>query len=150
MSARIIITADYHANASDVFRSALDFDELKKAMEGLATYEIVSGDESPAREGQTLISNVTLFGFMKTKNYAMHIERLDHDRLVLQSREHGGAIKQWDHRLSVTQIGEIARWTDDITIDAGLLTFGAARFGTYVYSYRHKKRSALTITTEIK
>jgi len=150
MTKRIIITAEYEADADKTFRAALDFQELIDVMKGIARYEPVSDNFDTFREGETYITNVTILGVLKTKNYTMFAERLDLDQRVLQSRERGGMIKHWDHHLSVEQDGPIARWTDDITIDAGLLTFGAARFGVYTYTRRHRRRQALKISSVLE
>ncbi|MDB2439444.1 hypothetical protein N9W89_12075, partial [Hellea sp.] len=93
---------------------------------------------------------ITTFKFFKTKNYTMFIELLDKDALVLQSREKGGAIKMWDHRLSMRQENETVIWTDDVTIAAGVITPIVARFGAYIYKKRHLHRQALNITTQIQ
>ena len=147
MPKRVVVTAKYKGDAPAIFRSALDFRELQDAMTGLAEYEGLP--EEPVREGETYTVDVTILGLLKTRNYQMHLERLDFENCVLQSREKGGVIKRWDHNLSLRQEGQFAIWTDDIIVDAGLQTFGAARFGLYVYRRRHKQRKALAITSSL-
>jgi len=119
---------------------------MTEAMSGIAHYEGLS--DLIAQEGETYKVDVTFYKIFKTRGYEMFIEHLDKEACVLQSREKGGAIKMWDHRLSVRQDGELVIWTDDVEIDAGLITPFAARFGAYLYQRRHKHRMALKISTQ--
>ncbi|MGB0908652.1 MAG: hypothetical protein ACPGVT_14280 [Maricaulaceae bacterium] len=148
MPRRILITAHYQADAQQTFLAALNPLEMAEAMTGLARYDGLP--DHLAKTGETWRVDVTMFGFFKTKGYAMFIESVDRDACVMQSREHGGAIKLWDHRLSVRQEGERAIWTDDVTLDAGLMTPFMARFGAYMYRRRHRYRRALSITAQIE
>lgn len=140
------VTALYDENPDAVFRAALDTAELEAAMSGLAVYDGLP--KGVVKEGQTAIVNVTIWGFLKTRNYTMHVETLDMENRILQSREHGGMIKRWDHTLSVVPENGKARWRDAIIIDAGWNTRGAALFGSYMYKRRHRYRRALEITVK--
>ncbi len=148
MLRRVITTATYHGNAHDIFLAALDFSEMSDAMSGIARYEGLP--KGPAQQGETYKVDITTLKIFKTKGYEMYIERLDKEACVLQSREKGGAIKRWDHRLSIRQDGEIAIWTDDVTIAAGFMTPLVARFAAYIYKQRHKHRQALDIKIQIQ
>lgn len=148
MARRVITTATYRGKAHDIFLEALDFGEMSDAMSGLAHYEGLP--ERPAKEGETVTVDITTLKVFKTKGYEMFIERLDKEACILQSREKGGAIKMWDHNLSIRQDGEKAIWTDDVMIEAGLITSLAARFGAYMYKRRHIHRKALNISTQIR
>jgi hypothetical protein len=148
MPKRVITTATYSADARDTFQAALDPQELQEAMKGIAVYDGLP--DHPMREGDTYHADVTTFRFSKIKGYELHLERVDKDALIMQSREKGGAIKRWDHHLSVLQDGELAVWTDDVVIDAGLLTPIIARFAAFMYRRRHISRSALSIESEVR
>ncbi|MEO1015869.1 MAG: hypothetical protein AAFX08_11845 [Pseudomonadota bacterium] len=148
MAALVTVTADYKDDADDLFASALDFREMTDAMKGIAVYE--GGPDGPVAEGMTFSVDVAMFGVMKTNGHAMHVETLDRPNRILQSREHSPAVKRWDHRLTIDQDGDVARWTDRIEIDAGWRTFGAARFARFIYAYRHRRRGALTIAKTVE
>ena len=148
MPRRVITTAKYKGEARAIFLGALEFREMSEAMSGLVLYEGLP--ERPAKEGEKFTVDITTLKIFKTKGYEMFIERLDKEACVLQSREKGGGIKMWDHNLSIRQEGEMVIWTDDVTIDAGLITPIAVRFGAYMYKRRHIYRKALNITTDIK
>ena len=85
----------------------------------------------------------------KTKGYQIYMEKVDHQACVFISREKGGAVKSWHHHMSVVQDGEKAVWTDDVTIDAGWLTWLVARIGLGMYRHRHESRKALKISSDM-
>ena len=147
MSALVVISARYAGDADAVFREAVNFSEMVEAMSGLATYEGLP--DEPARENETYTVDVTMWGFLKTKGHVMHVETLDYENRIIQSREHNPAIKCWDHRLTVQPVGEYVLWTDRVELDAGWRTFAAARFCAYVYQRRHKYRRALEINRKV-
>ncbi len=148
MAALVEVTALYGAEPDDVFASALQFDELMDAMSGLAVYEGLAPG-TIAEEGKTYTVDVTFWGLIKMKGHVMHVERLDRENRVLQSRESGNGIKRWDHNLSVRAEGSGARWIDRVEIDAGWQTAFITRFARFVYTRRHKHRKALEITRQI-
>lgn len=148
MAKRVITTATYQGNAHDIFLEALDFGAMCDAMSGLAHYEGLP--RRRAQEGETISVDITTLKIFKFTGYQMFFEHLDTEACVLQSREKGGFVKMWDHNLSIQQVGKMAIWTDDVTIDAGLVTPIIARFAAYMYSRRHKYRKALSLSTQVK
>lgn len=145
MATAIRIEAIYPESPDAVFRSALRYNELSEAMKNIAVYEGLPNGE--AQQGQTFDVVVTFWGWMKNPPHTIHVETRDDDAHLLQSREHGGWIKRWDHRLQVVPDERGSRWIDEIIIDGGWRTFTAAMFANYVYKTRHKSRNALKITS---
>ena len=143
MPIAVRIEATYPEDPDAVFSSALRYDELAEAMADIAAYEGLPPGE--AREGQTFDVIVTMWGWMKNPPHTIHVAARDDAARLLESREHSDMIARWDHRLQVVADRQGARWIDEITIDAGWRTIGAAMFATYVYKTRHKKRNALKI-----
>ena len=143
MAAIVRIEATYPEDPDAVFKSALRYGELAEAMNGIAAYEGLPPGE--AQEGQTFDVTVTFWGWMKNPPHTIHVEKRDDAARLLQSREHGGWITRWDHRLQVVPETRGCRWIDEIVIDGGWRTFMAAGFAKYVYSTRHKARNALEI-----
>ena len=109
MRRRVITTAKYHGKAKDIFLEALEFRELTEAMSGIAEYDGFT--DKVVQQGQTYLVDVTIFKVFKTKDYEMFIEYLDANACVLQSREKGGVIKMWDHKLTVRQDSKFAIWS---------------------------------------
>ena len=143
MAATIRIEAIYPDEPDAVFKSALCYDELAEAMRHIAQYDGLPRGE--ATQGQTFDVVVTFWGWMKNPPHTIHVKRRDDEARLLQSREHGGWINRWDHRLQVFPDDRGARWIDEIVIDGGWRTFAAVMFAKYVYKTRHKTRNALEI-----
>jgi hypothetical protein len=148
MPTTIEITAYYRESPDTVFQSALRFSEMAEAMSGLATYAGLPENDT-AREGETVVIDVTFWGWFKQKGHKMYVERLDPKARIIQSRESGNGIKRWDHTLSVQPDGLMACWTDTVVIDAGWKTFLVAGFAAYVYRRRHRYRRADSVSLRI-
>lgn len=147
MKYTVIVEAAYDADADATFESALDLSEMREAMRGLAVYQGL-----PQRnivEGETIVVDVTMFGFIKTRNHIMFVERLDKESRVIQSREHNDGIKQWDHTLSVQPFNDGCVWRDKVVVDAGFGTYLTALFCRFVYARRHRVRCASSIKTKV-
>lgn len=142
------ISALYNADAETVFTEALHFDEMTEAMSGLATY--VGLPEREVVEGETLVVDITIWKVFKNTGHVMHVEKLDRENRILQSREHNNSLARWDHTLSVQPRGGQAIWLDVVVVDAGWRTHLVALFAAYVYKRRHRHRQALNISRRIK
>jgi hypothetical protein len=118
---------------------------MTEAMAGIATYAGLPASDT-AREGETIIVDVTFWGVFKQRGHRMFIERLDPQARIIQSRESGNGIKRWDHTLSVQPCDGGTVWTDTVVIDAGWRTPFVARFAAFVYGRRHRHRRALSIS----
>ena len=146
--ARVLtVSAHYPRDADTVFAEAIDIAGMIDATRGLATYKGLP--EGSFEEGKTYQTYVTVWRWMHNPEYKIHVERLDPAARVLQSREQGRAIRQWDHTLSVTPTDEGSVWSDRIIVDSGLLTPYMVRVGRYMYRYRHRMRDATQITATI-
>ncbi|PJI92136.1 hypothetical protein BC777_0980 [Yoonia maricola] len=143
----ITVDATYGADADRVFEDALDFSEMQEAMKGLAVYEGLP--DRAVQQGDTIYVDVTMFKILKTRDHCMHVERLDRDARIVQSREHNKAIKRWDHTLSVQPVDGGCLWRDRIVLDAGPTTCLTARFCQFVYARRHRLRKARSIQKSI-
>ncbi|WP_371170410.1 hypothetical protein [Aliiroseovarius sp. 2305UL8-7] len=148
MAYRIIVTATYPRDADTVFAEACEFSELVEAMKGIATYKGLPNEA--VEEGKTYVVDVTLFGIIKNPGHTMFAERLDRQARIIQSRESNPSVSRWDHELSVQPRGSGAVWTDTVEIDASRGAWFTAQFARFVYTRRHKKRVAETLTSTIE
>jgi hypothetical protein len=73
----------------------------------------------------------------------MEVLECDDARHILRSSEKGAGVKSWRHTLSITETPEGCRLTDQIEIDAGLLTPLFVIWAKYLYRARHKPRLRL-------
>lgn len=143
----LTVSAFYPRDADTVFAEAIDIQAMIRATEGLATYKGLPG--GAFEDGKSYQTYVTVWGWMHNPHYQIHVERLDPAYRVMQSREQGRAIQQWDHTLTVEPAPGGAIWTDRIVVDSGLLTGYMVRVGRYLYKYRHRMRAATRITATI-
>lgn len=147
-TARILtVSAFYPRDADRVFAEAIDIPGMIRATEGLATYKALP--DGAFEEGQSYQSYIVVWGWMHNPRYQIHVERLDPAARIMQSREQGRCIQQWDHTLSVEPTEGGAIWTDTITVDSGLLTGYMIRVGRHMYQYRHRSRDASRISATI-
>lgn len=138
MSQTVTLAHEYTAPPQEVWRVATDWVCLKKAVAGIVEYDRLP--DEPLHAGQVIKTNVSLFGKLPSFPYTMEVIRFDPDRHVVESHEHGGAVKSWDHTLTVSVTPEGARLTDRIVIDAGWLTPLYALWARFMYARRHKPR----------
>lgn len=148
MPRTITIEAVYPRAPEVIFAEALNLSEMKAAMAGIARYDGLP--DGIVAEGDEMTVDVTMWGWLKTRNHVMRVERLDHAALVLQSREHNPQVKRWDHKLSLSEHPQGALWTDEIVLDAGWQTPFTALFCRYVYTQRHKRRDAISLTANVR
>ena len=74
--------------------------------------------------------------------HTLRIERLDTHEIA--SREHGGPVKAWNHRLRFEPISsESCRYTDTVEVRAGLATPVVGLFAHLIYRYRQARWRAL-------
>lgn len=147
-TARILtVSAHYPRDADTVFAEAIDITGMIDATRGLATYKGLP--DGSFEDGKSYQTYVTVWRWMHNPEYKIHVERLDPALRLMQSREQGRAIQQWDHTLTVTPTDAGAIWSDQIIVDSGLLTGYMVRVGRYLYKYRHAMRDATQVTATI-
>jgi hypothetical protein len=98
------------------------------------------GFPSQWEEGEVVMCKLRLFGFLPFPTHAMTMERIDDQRREIQSREHDALIRKWDHLIRVEETADgQTRYTDEIDIDAGWLTFPVWLFAQWFYRHRQKR-----------
>lgn len=147
MGKRHQISRDYPVNIETLWADILDLDALAQSMEDEVTYEgMPSG---PVFEGQVVMVNLKRWGWFPMGKWTMEIVRLDNDNHILESREHGGLVRCYRHRLEVIETGpNSCRYTDHLDVDAGLLTPLVFPSFRAMYEQRHEKRRARLLEKE--
>ena len=144
MPTELTVSARYPRPADAVFAEALSFAEMAEATRGVAVYKDIP--QGSMEEGRTYTLNVTVWGIMRNPNYQVHVERVDPVARTVQSREFGWMIRQWDHTLTVTQVGDGCLWTDRIVIDCAWATGYMSWVAKVLYRTRHRNRQGQDIT----
>lgn len=146
MATELTVSARYARPADAVFADALSFAEMAEATRGVAVYKDMP--EGAMEQGRTYTLNVTVWGIMRNPRYQVHVERVDPVARVVQSREFGWMIRQWDHRLTVTPDGDGCVWTDRIVIDCSWATGYMSWVAKVLYRTRHRNRQGQGITAQ--
>jgi hypothetical protein len=70
----------------------------------------------------------------------LRFEHIDHERREIQTREHDPLIRRWDHRIQFEPLGpDSSRYTDEVEVEAGLLTPVAWAFAQWFYRHRQRR-----------
>lgn len=82
-----------------------------------------------------------LFGFLPIGWQIVGLEYppCDNQRRLLRDNGCGWLIKTWDHMISIEPEGEGTRYTDEVKIDAGLLTMPVTLFARIFYAHRQRR-----------
>lgn len=83
------------------------------------------------------------FGVIPSWTHHLLIEKLDDTEIA--TREHGGPVRTWNHRLTFAPIGgNRCRYTDEIETDDGLMGFVTRLFIRAMFRHRHRRWRSLT------
>lgn len=138
MARKITITHDYPNPARAVWEVATDFAALAKVMRKVIVFDRLP--EGRIEPGQEVTVRVSLFGVMPWQDYFMRVEAMSDAEMWFQSDERGSGVKSWRHRCSVVETPEGCRLTDEVEIDAGVMTPVFVWWAGVVYRARHKPR----------
>ncbi len=116
----------------------------------LVRLEPVGSEPFPERwtQGMSVRCRVYLFGVLLPGVHTLELERINQAGREIQSRERDPIVKRWDHRIRVQEIsGGRAHYSDEIEIDAGILTPVVWLFAAGFY--RHRQRRWRTIARRL-
>jgi hypothetical protein len=81
-----------------------------------------------------------MFGVIPLGTRTLGLEKVDPQEFEIQTREYDALIRRWDHRIHVEPIDAgHCRYTDDVEIDAGWLTFPVWLFAQWFYRHRQHR-----------
>jgi hypothetical protein len=101
-----------------------------------------AGKKTPERwaPGSTVRMRPRMFGVLPLATRHLHWERIDDAAREIQTREHDAMIRRWDHRIHIEPAGDgQCRYTDDIEIEAGLLTPLVWLYAQGFYRHRQRR-----------
>lgn len=138
MIRRVSLRHAYDVAPATLWRLVTDLDALARAnaprvvMLGLPSGRI--------HAGQTLDIRVSLFGRLPPQRYSMHVVECDDVLHRFRSVEAGAGVRRWEHSLVILPRPGGALLSEQITIDAVLLTPLFALWARYLYRSRHPAR----------
>ena len=89
------------------------------------------------KEGATSSYRFRLFGFIPFGVHTIRIERFD--RNGIQSREHNRLVPIWDHLITLEDLGNQTKYTDEVEIHAGRKTVFIWLWAKAIYAHRQRK-----------
>jgi hypothetical protein len=138
------ITKDYPVSIQTLWDDILDPTALSESMEGSVSYEGLPTE--PVYEGQKIVVKLKRWGWFPMGSWTMEVVKLDAADYSLESREHGGLVKCYRHRIELVPTGEdTCRYTDYLDLDAGMFTGMVFPSFKKLYEHRHEKRMARLI-----
>jgi ligand-binding SRPBCC domain-containing protein len=103
--------------------------------------------ETWAEEGATIGLRLRAFNRSLAWHHTINIVTVDEDRRLIQTQEHGGPVKRWNHTITVDEEGSGSRYRDHVEIDAGAATPAVWTFAQGLYRYRQNRLRQLARTS---
>jgi hypothetical protein len=98
-------------------------------------------------EGLEIGTRLMFFHLIPGWKHRLRIVRIDEEKLELESEEEGWVIRKWNHRIFVERVaGQSSLYTDEIEIQAGLLTGIIWAYAQVFYRYRQGRWRRLAKT----
>lgn len=95
-------------------------------------------------EGTEIHTRLWFFHFIPGWQHHLRIARIDPGQRELLSKENGGLVKKWNHRIRIAGVGaDRCRYVDEIEIEAGWMTRVVGVFANIFYRYRQRRWRAL-------
>lgn len=92
-----------------------------------------------ARPGLEGSGWVLLLGVLPIERRTIRIVAVDEQARRMETAERAGIIRSWRHVLAVSPDGAGARYTDEVTFDAGPLTAALRPVIGAIFRYRHRR-----------
>jgi hypothetical protein len=119
---------------------------LLEIMRPLIRVAPADGTNLPERWGQAtqVRCRLYLFGVLPLGTRRLIFERIDPAAREIQTREQDPVVRRWDHRIRA-QARDDGRtdYSDEIEIDAGLLTLPVWLFAHWFYRHRQRRWRAI-------
>jgi hypothetical protein len=129
--------------ADQAWNRAQTFSLLREVCWPLVTLQPGAGETAiPERwkSGATVSLRPRLFGMIPIGTRVLHWEKIDAAAREMQTREYDPLIRRWDHRIHVEPTGpNSCRYTDDVEINAGVLTLPVWLFAQLFYRHRQRR-----------
>jgi hypothetical protein len=100
------------------------------------------GESFPERwtAGAVIVGRAYKLGVAPIGEHTLRFERVDPKSRQIATRERNYFVRQWDHVISVRATADgRTRYSDEVKIDAGLLTPFVWLFAQVFYRHRHRR-----------
>jgi hypothetical protein len=91
-------------------------------------------------EGQVLETRLLFFNVIPAWKHKLRLIEVDPENMNISSQEEGGPVRRWNHRKWIEAVSaKSCLYTDEIDIDAGLLTWLIWAYAHVFYRYRQRR-----------
>lgn len=136
------IATTMHTTADHMWQELQKVSSLMQIASPVLTFKPQQGQHLPATWQVGHNYALDLFGFyiVPLGKHYIHIKQIDGQRREMFTNEHGALTKIWNHRIRVESLNESAvHYTDEIEIDAGILTPLIWVFAQLFYRHRQRR-----------
>lgn len=137
-----VLPCDADLAWAEVQKSAL----LLEVASPMVSIRPVPGEALPERwsASSTVRCRSYLFGFIPLGTRTLVFERIDPQLREIQTRERDPLIRRWDHCIRLEPLGAAqCKYSDNIEIEAGLLTPAVWLFARRFYRHRQHRWQAV-------
>ena len=104
---------------------------------GVLGFPSLAGRTEPFVEGEADSGRLWLFHVLPLSRHHIHLVEVDATTRTMRTEEHGGLLRRWDHTLHVEPVDDRhSRYSDEVVLDAGMLTTVVARVAIALFRYR--------------
>ena len=140
MKARISTTIN--AQEKQMWKELQNISSLMYVASPLLKFEPLDDCQLPAKwhVGEEYHLNLSLFGIIPLGRHSIKITEINSEKKMIISNEHGHLTKKWNHRIKVEpKNSHSIYYTDEIEIEAGVLTFSIWLFAHIFYRHRQRR-----------
>lgn len=119
----VSLTLEVPASAAQLWSAVVSPIGFRFVSRGLVRWPVVAERTARWAEGETVVGWMFLAGFVPMSRHSLTFERLNDDTFEFSTREHGGPIRSWNHRITVSPVSEQTCVIHDrVKFDGGVLT----------------------------
>ncbi|MFP4163429.1 MAG: hypothetical protein ACLFQB_05890 [Chitinispirillaceae bacterium] len=136
------VTSILNSDADTMWNELQNITSLKRITFPVLIFK--TSDHSPLPEkwhsDRTYRFRLFLLGIIPLGHHTINFEVLDPRKKMIISNEHGLLTRKWKHLILLQSIGKgKIRYTDEVEIKAGILTFPVWFFAQLFYRYRQRR-----------
>ena len=139
---RVFVSSTLPCDSTRAWAAVQTPEVLLEVCRPLVTLLPLPGETFPERwvEGRSGQVRSWLFGLIPFGVRSLVFEKVDQEQQIIQTREHDPLIQKWDHciRVQTLEPGR-CQYSDEVEIDAGILTLPVWLFARVLYSHRHRR-----------
>ena len=132
------ITSQLNISPEDAWYLVKKSSTLIFITKGLLSFS--DNDHFPAEwvEDSTVASRLRFFGLIPAWKHQLHFQKVSDSELEITTEEQGGIVSKWKHRIKISSMhkGATSLYSDEIEIEAGLLTPIVWLYANLFYRYR--------------